>query len=94
VAGVRERVAAGSTLIILDNRYVPGSNHPISRTGRDGDTYQLRRLRDGREYEVLKNFPAPEQLAADLAPWAADLRYTELEYYWLARCELTGPGPT
>jgi SAM-dependent methyltransferase len=92
LAGVRERVAPGSTLMILDNRYVPGSNHPITRTGPGGDTYQRRRLRDGREYEVLKNFPRPEQLAADLAPWAADLRYTGLEYYWLACCELTGAG--
>ena len=94
LAGVHDRMPAGSTLMILDNRYVPGSNHPIARTSPLGDTYQVRRLRDGREYEVLKNFPEPGQLAADLAPWAADLRYTKLEYYWLACCELTGPGPT
>lgn len=90
LAGLGQRVPPGTTLVILDNRYVPGSSHPITRTGPDGDTYQLRRLHDGREYEVLKNFPAREQLATDLAPWAADLRYTELEYYWLACCELTG----
>ena len=94
LTGLGERVQPGTTLVILDNRYVPASNHPISRTGPDGDTYQLRRLRDGRQYEVLKNFPGPEQLAADLAGRSADLRYTELEYYWLACCELTGPRPT
>ncbi len=33
---------------------------------------------------MLKNFPGRAQLAADLRPWAADLRYTELDYYWLA----------
>jgi hypothetical protein len=76
----------------MDNRYVPGSNHAITRTGPDGDTYQLRRLHDGREYEVLKNFPTREQLAADLAPWAAGLQYTELPYYWLASCELAAAG--
>ncbi|HXW44234.1 MAG TPA: methyltransferase domain-containing protein [Streptosporangiaceae bacterium] len=94
LTGLGERVQPGTTLVILDNRYVPGSNHPISRTGPDGDTYQLRRLRDGREYEVLKNFPSRDQLAADLAGQAAGLRYTELEHYWLACCELTGPQPT
>ena len=94
LAGVAARAEPGARLVLADNRYVPGSNHPISRTGPDGDTFQLRRLRDGREYEVLKNFPDREQLAADLRPWATGLRHTELEYYWLASCELTGPdGP-
>ena len=90
LAGVAARAEPGARLVLADNRYVPGSNHPITRTGPDGDTFQLRRLRDGREYEVLKNFPDRGQLAADLAPWAADLRYAELEYYWLASTELTG----
>ena len=91
LAGVSARVAPGTPLVILDNRYVPGSNYPITRTGADGDTYQLRRLRDGRQYEVLKNFPTQQQLAADLAPCATGLRRTELAYYWLARCELAAP---
>jgi SAM-dependent methyltransferase len=90
LAGVAARAEPGARLVLADNRYVPGSNHPITRTGPDGDTFQLRRLRDGREYEVLKNFPGRGQLTADLAPWAADLRYTELEYYWLASAELAG----
>ncbi len=90
LAGVSRRVAPGTELVLLDNRRVPGSNHPIARTSPDGDTYQQRRLLDGREYEVLKNFPSREQLAADLAPWAAALQLTELEYFWLARCVLSG----
>lgn len=90
LAHVAARAQPGARLVLADNRYVPGSNHPVTRTGPDGDTFQLRRLRDGREYEVLKNFPAREQLAADLSPCATGLRYTELTYYWLASCELTG----
>ena len=89
LTGVSTRVAPGKRLMIVDNRYVPGSNHAITRTGADGDTYQLRSLRDGREYEVLKNFQDRAQLAADLAPWATGLRCTGLDYYWLACCELT-----
>lgn len=89
LAGVAARAEPGARLVLADNRYVPGSNHPVTRTGPDGDTFQLRRLRDGREYEVLKNFPGRQQLAADLRPWATGLQYTELAYYWLASCELT-----
>ncbi len=88
LAGVRGRTGPGIRLVLVDNRYVPGSNTPVSRTGPDGDTYQQRILADGREYEVLKNFPSREQLAADLEPAATELAWTELEYYWLASCVL------
>lgn len=88
LAGVRDRTGPGTGLILLDNRYVPGSSHPVTRTGPDGDTYQQRQLADGRSYEVLKNFPDRPQLEADLAGAAVDLTWTELEYYWLVTCVL------
>jgi SAM-dependent methyltransferase len=93
LAGVSARVAPGTPMLMLDNMYVEGSVHPIARTGPDGDTYQLRRLHDGRQYEVLKNFPTQQQLAADLAPWARNLSYTELPNFWLACCELAVAAP-
>ena len=88
LTAVRGRTGPGTALLLVDNRYVPGSSTVVSRTGPDGDTYQRRSLSDGREYEVLKNFPSREQLAADLEAAAADLSLTELEYYWLASCVL------
>jgi SAM-dependent methyltransferase len=88
LAGVRERTGPGTGLLLLDNRYVPGSSLPLTRTGPDGDTYQQRELADGRSYEVLKNFPDRPQVEADLAGVAVSLTWTELEYYWLASCVL------
>jgi SAM-dependent methyltransferase len=88
LAGLRARVGPGTSLILLDSRYVAGSNYPITRTGPDGDTYQQRRLADGREYEVLKNFPDREEVAAALAGVATELTWTEFTYYWLATCVL------
>jgi predicted O-methyltransferase YrrM len=88
LAGVSARTGPGTTLVLVDNRYVEGSSTPISRTSSDGDSYQLRRLADGREYEVIKNFPGREQLTADLAQVAGDVTWTELDYYWVASCVL------
>ena len=88
VAGLRARIGPGARLIVLDNRYVPGSSHPVSRTTEAGDTYQRRTLNDGRSYEIVKNFPDREQFAADVAGVAGDVRWTELPYYWLATCVL------
>jgi SAM-dependent methyltransferase len=89
LAGVRDRAGPGARLILLDNRYVEGSNHPVARTGPDGDTYQQRGLADGREYEVLKNFPSRSQLAADLDGVATGLDWTEFDYFWLATSTLS-----
>jgi protein-L-isoaspartate O-methyltransferase len=88
VAGLRARMGPGARLIVLDNRYVPGSNHPISRTTEAGDTYQRRTLNDGRSFEILKNFPDRAQFTADVAGVADDVRWTQLRYYWLATCVL------
>lgn len=78
------RVAPGGVVVLADNRYVEGSSQPITRTTEAGDTYQRRRLADGREFEVLKNFPDRDQVVGDLSPVAAEVRYTELTYFWLA----------
>jgi SAM-dependent methyltransferase len=88
VAGLRARMGPGARLIVLDNRYVPGSSHPISRSTEAGDTYQRRSLNDGRSFEILKNFPDRAQFTTDVAGAAADVRWTQLRYYWLAACVL------
>jgi len=41
-------------VVIADNRFLAGSNHPITLTDRTGDTYQRRALTDGKEYEILR----------------------------------------
>ncbi len=81
LAGLTARLGSGATVIALDNRYVPGSSTPIGRTTAEGDTYQRRMLDDGRDFEILKNFPSREQFTADVG---TDVRWTELEYFWLA----------
>jgi SAM-dependent methyltransferase len=80
--GLLDRVEPGGVVILADNRYVEGSNYPITRTTAAGDTYQNRQLSDGRTFEVLKNFPTREQFTADVAP--REVEWTELAYFWLA----------
>jgi ubiquinone/menaquinone biosynthesis C-methylase UbiE len=87
--GLHGRLGPGTRVIVLDNRYVPGSNHPVSRVSEQGDTYQVRTLADGRSYEIVKNFPDRAQLAGDIADYAAELKWTELGYYWMACFQLT-----
>jgi SAM-dependent methyltransferase len=82
LASLHGRVGVGAAVVLLDNRYVAGSSTPIGRWDAAGNTYQRRRLADGTEHEVLKNFPTAADLEAVLTPVAQDLSITEFEYYW------------
>jgi demethylmenaquinone methyltransferase/2-methoxy-6-polyprenyl-1,4-benzoquinol methylase len=83
VARLATRIEPGSTVAILDNSFAPGSSTPISRTDAEGNTYQVRRLASGEAYEVLKNFPTPEELAAAVRGVAREAHLETLAYYWL-----------
>jgi ubiquinone/menaquinone biosynthesis C-methylase UbiE len=80
---VRRRLASGNLVVMIDNRYVEGSNHPIARVDEEGNTYQWRSLADGTQWEVLKNFPTAADLRAAVRPYAKRLWVNELTYYWL-----------
>jgi ubiquinone/menaquinone biosynthesis C-methylase UbiE len=80
---LNRRLLPGARVVFLDNLYIEGSNTPITQRDEDGNTYQHRRLDDGSEHIVLKNFPAEQALIADVAGFARSPRYIALEYYWL-----------
>jgi demethylmenaquinone methyltransferase/2-methoxy-6-polyprenyl-1,4-benzoquinol methylase len=82
---LHQRLAPGAVVVMMDNLYVPGSSTPISRRDDEGNTWQARRLPDGREHEVLKNFPDEHGASAAVraaAPGAGDLRWHTWAHYW------------
>jgi SAM-dependent methyltransferase len=84
--GLHARLEPGSRVMHVDNRYVEGSNWPITRTDPNGDTFQRRQLENGDVYEVLKNFPTRQEIASAMVEAGApDLAIDELPHYWLAR---------
>lgn len=88
LSGLRARLGSGARVIVLDNRYIPGSSTPISRTSVEGDTFQVRALQDGRTYEIVKNFPSRELFASDVGGVGMEVEWTELDYFWLATFRL------
>jgi SAM-dependent methyltransferase len=83
LAGLCSCLRPGSVAAIVDNRYVEGSNYPITRTDNSGNTYQQRSLPDGSTYEVLKNFPTAAELVAIASRHGSGADVVELDYYWM-----------
>lgn len=77
------RLEPGSVVGILDNTWAQGSSTAVSRTDSEGNTYQMRTLANGEQFEVLKNFPKPAELAAAVRPVAREAHLESLNYYWL-----------
>ena len=88
LASLHRALRPGAIVVFLDNLYVPGSSTPIYRIDTEGNSFQRRELSDGSEHIVLKNFPAEAELRADVAPWATNVEYTALKYYWLVKFEI------
>ena len=83
VANLAARLEPGSVVGILDNQFAEWSSTPLSRRDAEGNTYQMRSLANGEKFEVLKNFPGREELAAAVRPVAREAHLEELTYYWL-----------
>ena len=88
LALLHSRLQPGATVLMLDNRDVPGSSTPISRHDAEGNSYQRRPLDDGSSHEVLKNYPTLASASAALGPRAQGLCWIEQPHYWLLHYRL------
>ena len=77
------KLHSNALVVFLDNRRVKTSSLPISRIDNDGNTYQIRKLEDGREYEILKNFPTKQEILKTLGNKVKNLKIEFLTYFWI-----------
>jgi len=76
-------VPSDGTIVFMDNNYVEGSNHVITKTDGQGNTYQTRKLENGTSHLVLKNFPTKEFIFDKLSDIATEINFINLTYYWI-----------
>ena len=88
LTSLHRRLEPGARVVLFDNLYIDGSSTPVAERDADGNTYQLRKLADGSENRVLKNFPSESDLRAALSPHAMRFSYRALEYYWLVEYDV------
>lgn len=85
---VNSMVLPGGIIVFIDNKYMEGSSTPITKTDDYGNTYQIRKLENGSSYHVLKNFPLESFITGTIKGFAKDIKFINLEYYWMVRYKL------
>ena len=80
--GLNALLMPGSSVILLDNRYVEGNSSPITGTDSDNNTYQTRQLKDGSMHRILKNFPSEPELQSLLHGIGISGVFSIWQYFW------------
>ncbi len=83
VQNLAARLEPGAKIVVLDNQFHEGSSTPLSRRDEEGNTYQVRKLANGDAFEILKNFPTPEEFTEAVRGVAHEAHLETLQYYWL-----------
>ena len=80
---VNSLVSPGGTVVLMDNNFVVGSNHPITKKDEQGNCFQTRKLEDNTTHLVLKNFPTEIFLRNKLKDISSECKIFNLTYYWI-----------
>ena len=83
IAKINSFVLPHGQVVFMDNNFKGGSNHPITMTDAEGNTFQTRKLGDGTDHLVLKNFTTEVFIREKLEGLANDIKFYNLEYYWI-----------
>lgn len=82
---IQNKVVSGGQFVFLDNQYIHGESTPLSRQDEQGNTYQIRTLESGEQFEIIKNYPDKHVTNFLLSQFATDIEWIDLKYYWLLK---------
>ncbi|MFV2044863.1 MAG: class I SAM-dependent methyltransferase [Anaerolineales bacterium] len=80
--GLHRKLDPGSIVAIMDDTHAVGDT--IARSDASGNTFTKRYLRDGRGFEIVKNFYTADNFTELLKPFTSDVEFISLKYHWLA----------
>ena len=79
--GFVRHLKAGGRLFVIDAKWVEGYRKGIDRRDQEGNTYELRTLKDGSQYEVLKNYFTRQEWLGFFERFGK-VQVQELSYVW------------
>jgi 2-polyprenyl-3-methyl-5-hydroxy-6-metoxy-1,4-benzoquinol methylase len=78
-------ISQGGLVVFVDNQYVERSNTPIDSKDDFGNTYQIRKLSNGSNYKVMKNFPVDKEILDIINPIGRDIEIEKLTFFWVLK---------
>jgi 2-polyprenyl-3-methyl-5-hydroxy-6-metoxy-1,4-benzoquinol methylase len=78
------RLPGDAVVFLADNVFVPGVGGELVARPGCTDTFKHRTLKNGSQYEIVKNYYDADELQVLLQPWARDLRIDVGTCYWQA----------
>jgi 2-polyprenyl-3-methyl-5-hydroxy-6-metoxy-1,4-benzoquinol methylase len=82
------KISPGGLVVFVDNQYVEGSNTLIDSKDNYGNTYQIRKLSNGCNYKVIKNFPADKEILDVINQIGSDIEIERLKYFWVLKFKI------
>ena len=84
-------IKSNGKIAFIDSNPLKSTIHDLKRiikTDDFGNTYQERKIENGNDYLVLKNFPSKEFIFEKLSRIANKIEVVQTKYYWIALGEI------
>ncbi|MDP7977843.1 class I SAM-dependent methyltransferase [Bacillus sp. WLY-B-L8] len=78
-----EVLESGSIVCMVDNMYNEGIGGTLISKPNDENTYKIRLLASGQQYEIIKNYYSKEELTTIFEPFAVDLEIHMNTCFWI-----------
>jgi 2-polyprenyl-3-methyl-5-hydroxy-6-metoxy-1,4-benzoquinol methylase len=91
LAHFASRLQPQATLLMIDQNHVDGFCGPVSRLDAWGNQLTLRKLQNGATYEIIKNFPSPEDIRESLAGICRDIDVVWYRHFWAVSARFCEP---
>ena len=84
LSAFHSHLVPGAVVLMFDERETEGRRRRVPAERRDaaGNRYEPRQLESGARFEIIKNFYDEAFFRQAVGPYAAELVYDELAYFW------------
>ena len=85
---LKKRLGKDVLLVLFDENYVEGESAVTVRTDLLGNTHEFQRDADGKQHELVKNYPTDSALRKRVGVAGREIRVARWEFYWVLTCRL------
>lgn len=85
---VKKRLGKDVLLVLFDDNYVEGESAVTVRTDLLGNTHEFQLDADGKQHELVKNYPTDSALRKRVGVAGREIRVARWEFYWVLTCRL------